>query len=79
MYFQVRRTEICLVLAVDYALFSLYPNTIGAIGYILVIVCSFGLILAPKIEEKLCATKAVESQADHQSQDIEKQSDCAKA
>ena len=76
----MRRTEICLVLVVDYALFSLYPNTIGAIGYILVIVCSFGLILAPKIEEKLCAKKAVaESQADHQSQDIEKQSDCAKA
>ena len=54
----MRRTEICLVLVVDYALFSLYPNTIGSIGYILVIVCSFGLILAPKIEDKLCPTKA---------------------
>ena len=74
----MRRTEICLVLVVDYALFSLYPNTIGAIGYILVIVCSFGLIVAPKIEEKLCPTKAVESQVDSQSQDIEKQPDCVK-
>ena len=55
---QVMRTEILLVLVADCAIFAIYPDTIASVGYAIVLACSFGLILAPKIEDKLCPTKA---------------------
>ena len=55
---QVMRTEILLVLIADCAIFAIYPDTIASVGYAIVLACSFGLILAPKIEDKLCPTKA---------------------
>merc|ERR1712079_939417 len=54
----VMRTEILLVLVADCAIFAIYPDTIASVGYAIVLACSFGLILAPKIEDKLCPTNA---------------------
>ena len=52
------RTEILLVLVADCAIFAIFPDTIASVGYAIVLACSFGLILAPKIEDKLCPTNA---------------------
>ena len=51
----VRRTEVLMVLVVDVAFYSIYPNVIGAVGYCLVIVSSLGMVLAPNIEKRLCS------------------------
>ena len=52
----MRRTEVLMVLVVDVAFYSIYPNTIATVGYGLVIASSFGMILAPKIEKRLCTS-----------------------
>ena len=52
----MRRTEVLMVLVVDVAFYSIYPNTVGAVGYGLVVVSSFGMVLAPNIEKRLCTS-----------------------
>ena len=46
-----------MVLIVDVAFYSIYPNTIAAVGYSLVIASSFGMVLAPNIEKWLCSRR----------------------
>ena len=57
----MRRTEVLIVLLVDVAFYSIYPNATAAVGYCLVILSSCGIVLAPKVEEKWCYSKKVAS------------------
>merc|ERR1712029_457942 len=53
----IRRTEVVLVLLVDMMFYKLFPNEIAIIGYTLVLLSSFAMVLAPKIEAKLCTSQ----------------------
>ena len=55
----IKRTAIVFVLFVDIIFYSVFPNDIAIVGHCIVVISSIVMVLAPKIEEKLCPSDLI--------------------